>query len=91
MRRTLFWEAADIKDTLEDMFRPLTVDVIDMERVPSRIAHEVLRTGVLVAQSDAERRVEVEARRQSEYLDFLPRLRLYRKEVLGVDQPGEDH
>jgi len=86
-----FWKAADIKDSLEDVFRPLKVDVLDMERVPSRIAHEILKTGLLIAQNDSDRRVGVEARRQSEYFDFLPRLRYYRKEVLGIDEQGEDH
>ncbi len=81
-----FWETAGIKEALEDVFRPTRVDVLDFERIPCRIAHEILKTGILVAQNDEDRRVEVEARRQSEYLDFLPRLRYYRKEVLGLDQ-----
>lgn len=85
-----FWKTADIKDSLEDVFRPLKVDVLDMERIPSRIAHEVLKTGLLIAQNDPDRRAGVEARRQSEYLDFLPRLRYYRKEVLGIEEQGED-
>lgn len=81
-----FWECAAIKDALESVFRPVKVDVLDVERIPSRSAHEVLKTGVLIAQADEDRRVEVEARRRSEYFDFLPRLRYYRKEVLGLDQ-----
>jgi predicted nucleotidyltransferase len=81
-----FWELAEIKEDLESAFRPITVDVLDFERIPCRIAHEVLKTGVLIAQSDEDRRVEVEVRRQSEYLDFLPRLKYYRREVLGLDQ-----
>ena len=81
-----FWEASDIKEDLESVFRPIKVDVLDFERISCRMAHEVLKTGVLVAQGDEDRRAEVEARRQSEYLDFLPRLRYYRKEVLGLDQ-----
>lgn len=80
-----FWESAAIKEDLETTFRPTKVDVLDMERIPCRITHEVLKTGVLITQNDESRRVEVEARRQSEYLDFLPRLRYYRKEVLGLD------
>jgi len=85
-----FWECADIKDALETLFRPLKVDVLDLERVPCRIAHEILKTGILIVQNDEGRRVAVETRRQSEYLDFLPRIQYYRKEVLGFDRPGTD-
>ncbi len=81
-----FWETAEIKEDLEALFRPTTVDVLDFERIPCRISHEILKTGILIAQNDEDRRVQVEARRQSEYLDFLPRLKYYRREVIGIDQ-----
>jgi len=85
-----FWECASIKDALEVLFRPIPVDVLDLERIPCRIAHEILKTGILIVQNDEGRRVEVEARRQSEYLDFLPRLQYYRREVLGIDRERTD-
>lgn len=85
-----FWECTAIRDALEGIFRPVKVDVLDIERIPCRIAHEVLKTGRLIAENDGGRRVEVEARRRSEYLDFLPRLMYYRKAVLGLDWQRED-
>jgi predicted nucleotidyltransferase len=85
-----FWECANMKDALEVAFRPVRVDVLDLERIPCRIAHEVLKMAKLVAQNDEGRRVEVESRRRSEYLDFLPRLIYYRKAVLGLDWQREE-
>lgn len=80
-----FWERVRVQNNLQDLLPSLGADILDLERVPPRIAHEILRTGALLCEHDAERRVLVEVKRQSEYLDFLPRLRYYRKEVLGLD------
>lgn len=43
---------------------------------------------MLLCEHDPGRRVVVEAKRQAEYFDFIPRLQYYRKEVLGLDGPG---
>ena len=83
-----FWERVRLLGRLEEMLSPQKVDLVDLERVPPLLAHEILRHAVLLYEGDPDRRVLVEAKRQDEYLDFLPRLQSYRKEVLGLDGPG---
>lgn len=83
-----FWERVRLLGQLEDLLRPWQVDVVDLERVPPLFFHEILRSSVLLCEHDPDRRILVEAARQAEYLDFLPRLQYYRKEVLGLDGPG---
>lgn len=61
-----FWERVRLQGALEDALRPYPVDVVDLERVPPLLAHEVLRSGVLLCEPDPDRRVMVEARRQAE-------------------------
>jgi len=61
---------------------------VDLERVPPLLAHEILRSPVLLCEHDPDRRIVVEAGRQAEYLDFVPRLQYYRREVLGLEGPG---
>ncbi len=83
-----FWERVRLQGQVEDLLRPRPVDVVDLERAPALLAHEILSSHVLLCEHDPDRRVMVEAKRQAEYLDFLPRLKHYRKEVLGLDGPG---
>lgn len=83
-----FSERIRLLGQLEDLLQPRQVDVVDLERVPPLLAHEVLRSSVLLCEHDPDRRIIVEAKRQAEYLDFVPRLQYYRKEVLGVEGPG---
>jgi predicted nucleotidyltransferase len=83
-----FWERVRLQGLAEDLLRPRPVDVVDLERVPALLAHEILSNCFLLGEHDPDRRVMVEARRQAEYLDFLPRLQYYRREVLGLDGPG---
>ena len=83
-----FWERVRLFGRLEDLMHPLQVDVVDLERVPPLLAHEILRSHVLLCEHEPDRRIMVEARRQAEYLDFVPRLQYYRKEVLGLEGPG---
>jgi predicted nucleotidyltransferase len=83
-----FWEQVRLLGLLEAELHPLDVDVVDLVRVPPLLAHEIIRCHVLLCEHDPDRRAVVEAKRQAEYLDFLPRLQYYRKEVLGLDGPG---
>ncbi len=59
----------------------LAVDLVDFERVPSDLAHRVLRDSILLVESDASRRVAVEVRRRQQYFDILPVKREYREGV----------
>lgn len=83
-----FAERLRLLGQLEDLLRPLPVDVVDLERVPPLLAHEILCPRVLLCEHDPDRRITVEVKQQAEYLDFVPRLQYYRKEVLGLDGPG---
>lgn len=82
-----FWERIRLLGQLEDLMHPWKVDLVDLERVPPLLAHEIF-SHLLLCEHNPDRRIMVEAKRQAEYLDFVPRLQYYRKEVLGLDGPG---
>jgi predicted nucleotidyltransferase len=72
-----FFRRGEILADLEENLRPLKVHLLDLERVPPALAYEILKEGLLLWERDRDRRVEVEARRLAEALDFLPRRRMH--------------
>ena len=58
------------------------VDLVVLNDAPVDLVHRVLRDGVLLYESDANRRIAFEARARSEYFDMQPILALYRRTVL---------
>lgn len=70
-----------IQDDLEAVLHR-SIDVVVMNGAPLDLAHRILRDGVLVHDSDSERRREVELQVRTQYFDFLPLLLRYRDSVL---------
>jgi predicted nucleotidyltransferase len=63
------------------------VDVVPLNRAPIELAYAVISQGEVIYESDAETRVEYEARILGIYGDYLPVLREQRRDILqrGVD------
>jgi predicted nucleotidyltransferase len=58
------------------------VDLVPMNEAPPELLHRILRDGVLLAEADANARVQFEVQARNEYWDMLPILELYRRTVL---------
>lgn len=63
------------------------VDLVELNRAPVDLIHEVLRDGVIVLDRDPAARVRNEVQARAAYLDMLPVLRRYRRH--GDRAPGE--
>jgi uncharacterized protein len=61
----------------------LEVDLVELNRAPPDLVHEVLRDGEVVLDRDPAQRVRMEVRARGEYLDMLPVLRRYRRARTG--------
>lgn len=55
------------------------VDLVELNRAPVDLVHEVLRDGIIVLDRDPDARVRYEVRARAFYLDMLPVLRQYRR------------
>ncbi|MCA8950527.1 MAG: nucleotidyltransferase domain-containing protein [Planctomycetes bacterium] len=71
----------DIQADLEAVLRR-DVDVVVCNGAAPDLLHRVLRDGVLVHESDHERRILFEVAARNEYWDLLPILDLYRRKLL---------
>ncbi|MGM0552950.1 MAG: type VII toxin-antitoxin system MntA family adenylyltransferase antitoxin [Pseudomonadota bacterium] len=56
-----------------------SVDLIDLHRAGADLIHRVLRDGLLVFESDPERRIAFEVDARNRYFDLLPYLEEYRR------------
>jgi predicted nucleotidyltransferase len=70
-----------IQDDLEEQLRR-RVDVIVANAAPLDLLHRVLVDGVLLRDTDIDRRREFELQVRTQYFDFLPLLLSYRAAVL---------
>lgn len=55
------------------------VDLVELNRAPPDLVHEVLRDGKVLLDRDPAFRVRAEVRARAEYLDMLPVLHRYRR------------
>lgn len=78
---TDFEPLTEIQCDLEEALRS-DVDVVAANGASPDLLHRVLRDGVLVHESDHERRILFEVAARNEYWDLLPILDLYRKTLL---------
>jgi predicted nucleotidyltransferase len=58
------------------------VDVVALDHAPVDLVARVLRDGILVLESDRERRIEFEVAARNAYFDLLPMLRRYRRRAI---------
>lgn len=58
------------------------VDLVPLNGASLDLVHRMLADGVLLFESDRERRLEFEVLAQGEYFDFAPYLEQYRRDVL---------
>lgn len=60
------------------------VDVVPMNHAALDLLHRILRDGTVVHDRDPRQRVAFELKTRTEYFDWLPILRRYRRTVLGT-------
>jgi predicted nucleotidyltransferase len=73
-----------IQSELEQLFRR-KVDVVAMNDAPLDLLHRIMRDGIVVLDRDPRRRAEFELNVRTQYFDWLPILRRYRRAVLGAE------
>jgi predicted nucleotidyltransferase len=61
---------------------PKNLDIVILDRAGEILTYEILSKGRLIYERDREKRVEFEARRIVDYLDFLPYFQRMRKGMM---------
>lgn len=84
--RTIDGLGLDIAGELEERLERV-VDLVVVNRAPVELVHFILRGGVLVYETDPDRRVAFEVRARAEYFDLKPILDQYRQPP-GIQGPG---
>ncbi len=70
---------------------PENLDIVILNRAGELLVYEVLSRGRLLYQRDASRRVQFEARRIADYLDFAPVMRRMQRGMMKKLKERVDH